>query len=169
MLSLVRPEAPVILRPGMLGAEILSEVLGVRVGVGGAGGVGKSHVEAGAPLASPGLMDRHYAPQAPTSVFDEPDEIEEYLETLPGHQRDAAVVISHSVMMGDEEGPWMLIEMPHQPAEYAASLYAALRAADDASPPLILIHRPPTEGQTPAETAIWRAIADRLRRAVTPG
>jgi L-threonylcarbamoyladenylate synthase len=165
VLSLVRPEAPVILRPGMLGAEALSEVLGVHVGV----ATGVSEAAAGAALASPGMMDRHYAPQARTVMIDEPDEIEEYIETLPGHQRDAVVVISHSVLIEEGAGPWMLVEMPHQPAEYAASLYAALRAADDAEPPLILIHRPPTDGQTPAETAIWRAIADRLRRAVTPG
>jgi hypothetical protein len=55
--------------------------------------------------------------------------------------------------------------MPHDALQYAACLYAAMRSADDTNPALILIQRPPAEGETPEETAVWHAVADRLCRA----
>lgn len=155
---------PTILRPGVIGPDAIADVLGKSVVL--APGVSDrlatpsgDPVAIARPLDAPGMLDSHYAPLARTVLFDQWDEVEDFASDAGG----PVVVISHSVAA--EEGAWELIEMPHQPLEYAACLYAAMRTADETGPALILIQRPPSEGENSEETAIWRAISDRLVRA----
>jgi L-threonylcarbamoyladenylate synthase len=49
------------------------------------------------------------------------------------------------------------IELPREPAAYAAQLYAALHSLDDARVDRIVVELPPDE-------EAWLAIRDRLRR-----
>ena len=84
--------------------------------------------------ASPGLHGRHYAPRTPLYLL-------EHGGPAPqGHGR--------------------VLELPQQPAEFAACLYAELRRADGEGWDWLGIETPP---QSPE----WVAILDRLRRAST--
>lgn len=164
-------EVPTILRPGVIGHEQIAEVLGVAVQPArhnadpDASTVPPDAAISAAPLDAPGLLASHYAPDARTVLFDHWDEVEEFVEEARNDTHEPVIVLSHSISAEDGGEAWHLIEMPHDPAQYAACLYSALRAADATKPPLILIHAPPRAGETPAETAIWQAVHDRLRRA----
>jgi len=142
----VTSDPPRVLRPGMVSAEQIAAVLGCEVDE-------LNATAFGGPLHSPGLLDRHYAPRTPAHLFDAGD--------WPRIRRlfPSAVVLRHREQAGD--GGFRTIEMPSDAAEYAGRLYAALREADALAAPVILIERPPID------TPLWRAIADRLRRATT--
>lgn len=174
VISLATSE-PTILRPGVIGPEQLADLLGMRVKGGDAlksstadasAHSGASPGESNAtPLDAPGMLASHYAPVARTVLFDHWDEVIEFVEDARDTSSEPVIVLSHSVSAEDGGDAWHLIDMPHDPVQYAACLYSALRAADATNPPLILVHSPPQAGETPAETAIWRAIHDRLSRA----
>ncbi len=134
-----------VLRRGMVGAEQIARVLGCEVEV--VDGIADAD---GGALASPGLMARHYAPGTPARLIDDESEIGE-----------GAVLLAISRVPEGVRG----IAMSQDAPEYARRLYAALREADAMGAKEILIERPPSEGSTPENTAIWRAIHDRLRRA----
>lgn len=175
VVSLAGPQAQV-LRPGVIGAEQIAHALGQNVGY-------APHVQAppaagaGVPLTSParaldapGLLASHYAPRARCVLIDDLGELEELAHDVePGA---SIALLSHSLLAADAatsdraSGVRVeLIELPHEAPAYAAMLYAALRHADAQSPALIAVHAPPRTGETPAETAIWRAVHDRLSRA----
>jgi L-threonylcarbamoyladenylate synthase len=68
-------------------------------------------------------------------------------------------VIAHSrIPSGHEFGRVSVI--PHDPEAFARALYAEMHASDEAGANLIVVEAPP-------ESAEWRAIADRLRRAAS--
>ena len=159
VVSLAGPAARV-LRPGVIGAEALAAVLEEPVDV---AAPGTAPSAAASPLPSPGMLASHYAPRTPAVLVDL-DEVDELLETSP-----PAVVVSHAVTIEPPEDPrHRLIRLPGPAREYAASLYAALRDADTLYADLIVITTPPLRGETSEETAIWRAVHDRLRRATAP-
>jgi L-threonylcarbamoyladenylate synthase len=83
---------------------------------------------------SPGLHARHYSPKTPLILM-------ERGETPPG-------------------GRGICLQMPDNPREFAAVLYAKLHEADRGGWDWIAIERPP-----PGEE--WSAIRDRLERAAT--
>lgn len=141
---------PRILRPGLISAEQISSVLGREVGV-GSDGAGFN----GGVLASPGMLDRHYAPSARAVRF-VGSELESVLRAMAmsGH----GVLISHANQ--SVPPPHRFLRLPDDAAGYASRLYEALREADGFAPSLIAVELPPT-GPDP----IWEAIHDRLRRA----
>lgn len=146
-----------ILRPGVLGAERLAEVLGETVEPAAAPGAAPP---ASGPLASPGLLRSHYAPRTPAVMVDL-DEVDEVLDGCV-----SAVVLSSAVSIEPPADPQhRLIRLPAAAREYAAALYAALREADALATERIVITAPPLRGETSEETAIWRAVHDRLARA----
>lgn len=143
-------DPPRVLRPGVVSAEQIGQTIGTPVAPfdGDAG-----RRETG-PLHSPGLLSRHYAPRTPARLFDD----HEWPSILnAAGPSGAAVVITHRFR--HVVPPHEIIEMPPQPEDYAAALYAALREADRRHAAAILIERPPTDGP------LWGAIADRLARA----
>jgi L-threonylcarbamoyladenylate synthase len=83
-------------------------------------------------VESPGLHPRHYAPHTPFYVLE------------AGEKHPA--------------GRGKLLEMPLHVEEYAATLYARLRAADQEHWDWIAVEKPP-------ETPQWAGILDRLKRA----
>ncbi len=83
-------------------------------------------------VESPGQHPRHYAPRTKLYLLDE--------GITPVHGRGR------------------VIDMPHDPANYAARLYAELHTADSEGWDWIALRKPP-------ETEEWAAIRDRLARA----
>ncbi len=143
-------QPPRLLRPGLVSQTEIEGVIGRidRLETGSA-------VEQEAPLPSPGLTSRHYAPIAP-------------LECVTGSGRSR---VEHLQAVGTRVG-WLalgeryeavpknvvLIQMRNDPAGYSAGLYAALHALDEAGVERIVVELPPA-------TAAWHAVHDRLRRA----
>jgi L-threonylcarbamoyladenylate synthase len=166
-----------VLRPGVIGAEAIGAVLGEEVAGGAGGGTLGGQLAAVGPLRSPGLLTSHYAPRARCVLVDDLADLGEAIDQAgPEHDggRPVAVVLSHSLLGAEVEGAVglggvRLIEMPHEASAYGAALYARLREADGLEPGVIVVHRPPVEGESAAETAVWLAIADRLARATAGG
>lgn len=149
---LLAGETPRVLRPGLISAEQIAEVIGREV-LNGAGAV----TPAGEPLASPGLLARHYAPGTPARLLAR-RELIGALEALPTERTCA--VISHTLL--SIPGPHRLFILPDDAEGYAARLYAMLREADAARVAELFIERPESDGP------VWAAIRDRLVRATTP-
>lgn len=129
--------APILLRPGGIAAEDIEALIGPL-------SAPAAH-EKEAPK-SPGMLDRHYAPDLPLRLDAEaPNPGEAFLAFGPDAP-DGAMNLSRT---GDLE-------------EAAANLFAMIRALDG----------PPFEGiavMAVPETGLGRAINDRLRRAAKPG
>ncbi|MEV7622685.1 L-threonylcarbamoyladenylate synthase [Actinoplanes sp. NPDC089786] len=125
--------APRLLRPGALSLRAIREVIG-RVAL------PSEQVADGSARPSPGMSKRHYAPRARLVLAD----------TIPERERTSGLVT-----LDDVEGAEVL---GHDPAEYAADLYAALHRLDDRGVATIIVQRPPA-------TEEWLAVHDRLNRA----
>lgn len=139
---------PTILRPGGIGRDQLEEILGP---VALAAGV----VAEATPRAAPGMMARHYAPNARLLVVPGPE-----IRDLARREVEAGRRVGVLVMGADTPPGTTAIRLPVDPAGYARGLYAALHDLDE-STDLILVEAPPAH---PA----WEGIHDRLRRASHP-
>lgn len=133
--------SPRLLRPGMVSAAEIEEMLGVALG-------SSATMVGDAPRASPGQLERHYAPSAPVQLYD--------VRATDSSATTGAIVLHPGSGAGSRE-----IQLPHDPAGYARGLYAALHTLDAAGVTHILIERPPL-------LPSWDAIHDRLRRASHP-
>jgi L-threonylcarbamoyladenylate synthase len=140
-------EIPTILRPGTLSMDALRAVAG------GLTIFAASNAE-GAPLPSPGMLDRHYAPRAKLSLFDPdaPAAAEPAERAAP--ERRVAVL----VLRAERPPPGELVRMPNDPAAYAARLYATLHQLDEEGYEMVWVERVPPEDA-------WDGVRDRLRRA----
>ncbi len=161
---------PTVLRPGMIDRAQLEAVLGRPVAL--ATAAPQAAVSADdsttAPQRSPGMADRHYAPQADVWLVETAGlaEAATGLAQRPAElgqtPRGAAVVLRWSPPDRDLPLPLRagdrVVTMPASPAEYARALYAALHAADATGAALVVIEQPPA-------TDAWHAIRDRLARA----
>lgn len=127
-------EAPMLLRPGGVPLEELEEVLGRKIEVAGSGSA----------IASPGMLESHYAPGLPLRMDAEKAEAGEALLGF-GPAPDAILNLSET---GDLR-------------EAAANLFAMLRKLDRPGFTAIAVMPVPEEG-------LGRAINDRLRRAAAP-
>jgi L-threonylcarbamoyladenylate synthase len=141
---------PTLLRPGLV---MRSEIEAV---VGPIEQLDEPESSAGVPLASPGLMRRHYAPRAKVECVHS------------GASHRVAELVSQGVKTGwlclgevsatPVSANLLTIAMPLDPQKYAARLYAALHACDDSNVERIIVDLPPAE-------EAWSAVHDRLRRA----
>jgi L-threonylcarbamoyladenylate synthase len=162
----------VILRPGMLGRESLERALaplGVRVRH-AVRAIAHDRTPDGLSAAetprSPGMADRHYAPQGDVWLFaaEQHGEIADAINAwLSERGRQASVV--HALLMGTAlplslsgNATMTLVHMPEAPGAYARALYAALHDADAHHAALVVIEMPP-------ETPAWDGVRDRLTRA----
>lgn len=148
---------PTVLRQGIIGVEELSGALGTKVGVMDTSGRAPIADGSTYPIASPGMMASHYAPQTPT-VLVSADAIRQAIHaTVP-----TIAVLAHSPI--PSIAPHLMISMPREGNAYAANLYAALMRADAAGVSSILIEEPDMSD----EHAVWPAVLDRLMRACAP-
>lgn len=127
---------PTVLRPGMISATEIAEVLGKEVSYGLA--------QSGGPMRSPGMLTRHYAPRIPLKV----------LKEIPDDLAEAYIIRRGNAFCENERG----MVLPDSPREVAARLYWALHLGEESGAKEIWIEAPPTSEP-------WRAIHDRLRRA----
>jgi L-threonylcarbamoyladenylate synthase len=141
-------DPPVLLRPGSLATDRVTAIIGAlatpREGTGGPG------------HASPGMLDRHYAPRARLIVFH------------PDGRQHAAEIARTAVEDGQTAGALLFqpldaplhhpVTMPADARGYAKELFARLHRLDDAGCDLILVEDVPDD-------AAWDGVRDRLSRA----
>lgn len=125
---------PQLLRPGMISKADLEAVIGP---VEPAGRIENAH-------PAPGMHKKHYAPRTPLILVRD--------GKLPHRGRGAYVWLRQPAPAS------RLVQMPLEPARYAAMLYATLHELDREGYDWIAVERPP-------ETVEWAGIADRLQRA----
>lgn len=125
-------DCPVLLRPGIISVEQIEALIGkVAIAEQGQG-----------PHPAPGMHPRHYSPRT-RLVLD-----------LPGHGRGAYLWIARPAPAARN------VQMPADPARYAAALYDTLHRLDEEGFDWIAVEPPPRE---PA----WVGITDRLTRAAS--
>ena len=107
---------------------------------------------------SPGLLKKHYAPNAKLIVLSWHDELD--LQSQIGNRQSAignVHVIAHTnIPAGFGAGNVSVI--PHDAEAFARALYAELHQCDAAGAALIVVESPP-------DLPEWSGITDRLRRA----
>jgi L-threonylcarbamoyladenylate synthase len=136
---------PVLLRPGLISVPQLEAVVG-PVAI-----AGPSSGTTGRP--SPGMLDKHYAPQARVRLVTAPGVSDAIREAHDEGRRVGAIVID-----GDATEADVRAVLPGDAAGYAARLYGTLYSLDDAGCDIIVIEQVPDAPE-------WLGVADRLRRA----
>ena len=133
--------APVLLRPGRVGAADIADALGVT----------PMAPDSAAPRA-PGALESHYAPRRPLRLMHPT----QWNPAPRGDPPRKAVMSFQARPEGDASLAW--IEAPSDPERYGHDLYANLRALDACECDVILVEAPP-------DSAEWSAVRDRLMRA----
>jgi L-threonylcarbamoyladenylate synthase len=139
---------PRVLRPGVIDAEELERVLGP---------ISTASIPdrgAGEALPSPGMLSRHYSPDAEVVVFADRAEGAALAERARADRRRVGALLLHPLPAELDE----VVAMPTEAHGYARLLYASLHTLDDAGCDLILVE------QVPAALN-WAGVRDRLRRA----
>lgn len=144
-----------VLREGGIGAARLAAVIGRGVVVDRGENEGDPARRGGPPgtALSPGRMERHYAPETRTVLFERGG-----WSAARAQCAGRCAVVWVGGADGRMDGD-IVFELPADAAGYARGLYAALRRADEARCGVILVERPGGEGE------LWDAVRDRLRRA----
>ena len=136
--------APVVLRPGAIGAADIERVTGIDMAAQSAAR------REPAPRAS-GLLARHYAPRTPAELIDGARLSARIAELESAHTRVGVLALGRPLGTGKA--------LPCDATAYGQGLYAALRELDGGGFDRLLIEAPP-------QGVAWRAVNDRLRRAV---
>lgn len=139
-------ETPVILRPGAITAEQISEALNCEVKT-----LEQSPRSIGGPLLSPGLLAKHYSPRTKVVLLTEVAQRTEIPEN------SGAILFSERIL------PWKvhietILSRTGDLEEVAANLFAALREFDQQNLDLIIV-------DTCEPIGLGAAIMDRLIRA----
>lgn len=135
---------PAILRPGVIGADALSLVLGP---------VGATDLKTPVPRVS-GSLEAHYAPTTPLRLLS-PTALADAV-TAAGAAGQSVAVLSRHRPGGLACRTWIPASLDAR--TYGHDLYANLRALDADQAAAILIEAIPNGPE-------WTAVADRLRRA----
>ena len=142
--------APRVLRPGIIGADEIESVAGVRLL--------ERNLPAGAVLRSPGMLARHYCPKARLLIRGWRDDAElDRLVAAESISTDGLWIIAHRALPMSGRFP-NAIMIPSEPEAYARALYGELHRCDEAGARCILVEAVP-------EGPAWDGIADRLGRA----
>ena len=149
--------SPRVLRPGGVSFEALAAVLGARPLAG-------APVDTNRPMPSPGLLERHYSPRAPVTLYEgEAIHVVAALRAAAEAAAEAGRRVGLLLMDGDRveapNGAVRRLGSLAAPDAVAANLYAVLRELDAAGVDVILAH-----GVTDTR-GIGAALRDRLRRA----
>ena len=144
IVDLTGPQS-LILRPGMIAAADLGRVLGRAPGTGG---------EA-VPRVS-GSLEAHYAPRTDLALLQPDVVIFAVREALAADQR-IGVIAPMGCPLSDERIVWR--QIAGEAAGFAHDIYALLRELDGLGLSRIVVQKPP-------QSENWRAVNDRLQRAV---
>ena len=137
---------PRLLRPGLVAPEEIEAIIGP---------IARTLPEKGtAPLKSPGMLQRHYAPRTPLVCVAEDGGEQIRLLLAKGMKLGRLTYIPGETTAGVLK----TIVLPGDPQGYAAGMYAALHELDAAGLDLIVVTLPPA-------TEDWLAVRDRLQRA----
>ncbi len=148
--------APVLLRPGVLGAEQLEAAAGQRL-------------QPRAALAptdeprAPGMLAAHYAPQATLRLMNA-RALQTALDVLGPELEgtDTRIAVYARAALRSRSSQVLLRRMPDDAAAAAQQLFAVLRECDDRAVRLIWV-------ETPPEAPDWDGVRDRLLRAAAAG
>ena len=145
--------APVLLRPGVLTPEQLSQACGVTVAT-------PAKPQSDAPRAS-GTLDSHYAPRATVRLMTI-EQMQEAFKQAPSADERVAVWSRTPVQV---PAAWATQAqhqaMPNDARQCAHDLFAQLRSLDAQGMSQIWV-------ETPNLSADWDGVRDRLTRAATP-
>ena len=148
-------ERPVLLRPGLVSREALERVLGPVA-------LPAEVPEGEAPRASPGMIERHYAPRAELRlVTGDARALLALAVTLEAQGHRVGVVAlggAGASEAADTLPPGRWRALPDDPAGFAREVYATLHDFDDLGLDLVLVQ------EVPAGDA-WAGVRDRLQRA----
>lgn len=147
--------APVLLRPGVITPQQLSEVCGVTV-------VTPNAPDADAPRAS-GTLESHYAPTAKVQLMSAAD-LQKAIDDCAKAAAHTTVAVwsRSSVHVSDNSAHQFKCQsMPASAQDCAHQLFAQLRSFDMQGVAHIWV-------QTPPFTPEWDGVRDRLTRAATP-
>jgi len=129
---------PVLLRLGAVPREAIEDVLGHSIGL----------ADEATPIASPGQLERHYAPQTPLR-----------LNVKDVNPNEALLAFGPNAPQGARQA--INLSAAGDLAEAAANLFAGLRALDRSGASAIAVMPIPDRG-------LGEAINDRLQRAAKP-
>jgi L-threonylcarbamoyladenylate synthase len=146
--------APVLLRPGAIGAADIARVLGRAPETAAPQAEAQRGIGSETPRVS-GSLDAHYAPRTPLQLVSSDGLLFALRNALVTGEKVAVLAptpqaISHDLVAWKQSSA--------EPAGFAHDLYASLRELDALGCVRILVQQPPA-GEN------WLAINDRLRRA----
>ena len=137
-----------LLRPGALSVDEIEATLGMKLE--------HAQTEDNGARLSPGMLERHYAPEAYLRLFSTHDKAKASAWSIEAGNRGERVgALLLTRLEGSIDHP---LAMPDDPRAYARLLYGALHSLDDLQCGLILAENPPA-------TSPWQAVRDRLQRA----
>jgi len=140
---------PRLLRPGMIQSESLVAVTGDLM-------VGADR--SAASLRSPGLLRKHYSPNAKLVICSWQDEtdLRSQISNCGFAIADVHIIAHTRIPISGAFGRVSVI--PHDADAFGRAIYAELHSCDDTGARLIVVEKLP-------DTPEWQAIADRLERA----
>ena len=153
---------PVLLRPGVLTPEQLSEACGVTV-------ITPQVPDADAPRAS-GTLESHYAPKAQVRLMTAVD-LQKVIDAYANEKAALSVPAAHATVAVWSRSPIQVpptlvtqlkrVLMPENATDCAHQLFAQLRSFDAQGVTHIWVEAPPL-------TPDWDGVRDRLTRAASP-
>ncbi|HEY4217267.1 MAG TPA: L-threonylcarbamoyladenylate synthase [Gemmatimonadaceae bacterium] len=144
----VTGDRPTLLRPGTITVpEIESAVGPIDIA---------TQAATAAARPSPGMMDRHYSPRARVVIASARD-----VADIARRERETGVRVGAVVITATPPNI-QVNRLPNTPDGYAAQLYGALHALDDAGFDVIIVERVP-------DSVEWFGVRDRLERASRTG
>jgi len=142
-------DPPMILRPGWVTREMLTEIIGTV-----------DHLKAGEQLRrSPGTRHRHYSPRARVVLIERgsPALIERVCRE---HLKTGGVGFAGHSAVEIDDPKFSAIRLGSNAKDYAYSIYATLRQLDKKDPSVIIVEGISEDGE-------GAAVMDRLRRAAS--
>jgi L-threonylcarbamoyladenylate synthase len=136
-----------ILRPGIITATQISEVLGEEITL-------NSNI-VGASVRTSGMLLSHYAPQTALQII-APAELLNEIKLLLAKNKTVAVIARQPALLIHPDLYWFTLSSETE--AYAHELYARMRAADQLNCAVILVEDVPQSEQ-------WLAVRDRLNKA----
>ncbi len=144
------PALPRLLRPGPIAPGEIERLIGPLQR--------PTTAAVDAPLPSPGMLERHYAPTTPLDCCsDKVRAVRRFVEFATDRKK-VGFLAFHLKTHDSDLG--VFIRMPQDPVRYAADMYRVLHELDQRGLDRIIVELPP-------DTDEWLAVRDRLMRAGT--